>query len=277
MSEAKHAAILRWLSVAELDDVAVSCTEATLPGSIVLDRCLSETPLAWLAELATHATVHAAVEYCARTEAARNRLAEVAALTPRIRLDGGPGAGQQVHYSAPPARRRALFGLGAPAGPGPAGTHTQRLAAALAALPIDDNAPSQAANLSVTDACTACGVCVRSCPHQALELSVADGVATLSHELGACEGEDVCAAFCPVDAIVREVEHQWGHVRERPVIELKVLPVRSCAQCRAGFSTPDDATLCPVCRLQEADPFGVHLPPAARALLERRRRAAGRE
>lgn len=276
MTEAKHAAVLRWLAAASLDDVTVSCAESSLPGSVVLDCCLSEAPLAWVAEWATHATVHAAVDHCARPDAARGHLAELSALTPRIRLDGGPGPGQQVRYAAPPARRRGLFGLGAPADPGPSGTHAQRLAAALAALPLDDDAPSQAANLTVTDACTACGVCVRSCPHDALALTVTDGVATLSHELSACEGEDVCAAFCPAEAIVRAGEHRWADVRERPVVELRAMPVRYCAQCRAVFSTPDDATLCPVCRLQEADPFAVHLPPAARALLERRRRAAGK-
>lgn len=277
MSEAHHAAILRWLSAVEPDEITVSCAESPLPGAVVLESCLAEAPFAWLAELAGHCPVRAAVEHCARPDASRTRLAELASATPRITLDGRPGSGPPVRYAAPPARRRGLLGLGSTP-PAPSGTLAQRLAAALAVLPLHDGAESPAARLLVTADCTACGVCARSCPHGALDLAVVDGVATLSHLLDSCQGDGTCVAVCPEDAIVRERNHEWSSIGDPPATVLATMPVRKCATCRAPFTVPADAAseLCPVCRVKAADPFAVHLPPAARALLDRRRRDRSR-
>lgn len=271
MSEAAHAAILRWLAASTPARITVSCAEAALPGTVVLDGCLADAPLAWLAELAGHAPVQVAVGACATAEATRRRLRELADLTSRITLDGGPTAAATVRYSSPPARRRGLLGLGRTA-PGPSGTHQQRLAAALAELPVNPEAPSPATRLVATDACTSCGVCVRTCPHDALSLPIVDGVAALTHHLDACTGEQACVAFCPHDALHAEGQLPWREVHAAPTVELITQPVRTCRSCSAAFSTDSRGSLCPVCEQQEADPFGVHLPPAARALLERRRR-----
>lgn len=274
MSEAAHAAILRWLAASTPARITVSCAEAALPGTVVLDGCLADAPLAWLAELAGHAPVQVAADACATPEATRSRLQELAQLTSRITLDGGPTQAATVRYASPPARRRGLLGLGRTA-PGPSGTHQQRLAAALAALPVDPDAPSPAARLTVTDACTACGVCVRGCPHDALELAVADGVATLTQLADSCQADHACVALCPHDAIHAADRLRWAEVREHPRGGLIAMAVRTCATCQTPFPASTPGTLCPLCREREADPFGVHLPPAARALLERRRRRRG--
>ncbi|MBB1509661.1 4Fe-4S dicluster domain-containing protein [Tessaracoccus sp. MC1756] len=275
MTDAKHAAILRWLAALDAEHVTLACAESPQPGSIVLNACLAEVPLAWVAEVAVHSTVHLAVERCAQADAARSRLAQLADLTPRVLLDGGPSAGPEARYASPPARRRGLFGLGAPASPGPAGTYAERLAAALAALPLDDAAPGQAAALTVSSACTSCAVCVRSCPHDALELTVADGVATLSQRLASCEDEGACVALCPAEAIEKHGRHRWGDVRDSPVVPLATMKVATCSVCQSIFTVDGPHGRCPVCRLTDDDPFSVQLPPAARALLERRRRPRG--
>lgn len=272
MREARHAAILRWLEATSPAEVTASCAEASLPGTLVLDCCLAEAPLAWLAEVALRTPLRVALEGCTTPDAARGHVGEVARLTSRITLDGGPGAGAPVRYAAPPARRRGLLGLGRTA-PGPTGTHQQRLAAALAALPLDPEAPSDAANLSATSACTACGVCVRACPHEALTLEVADGVATLTQRTDTCEGELACVALCPHDALHSDGARRWAEVGAPA--ELTVLPVRTCASCQSPFPASSPGELCQVCQDQEASPFTVNLPPAARALLEQRRRKRG--
>ena len=274
MSEAGHAAILRWLKASELPDVSVSCAEAALPGTVVVDGCLADVPFAWLAELALHTHIRLAVASCATAEATRSRLSELAHLTSRITLDGGPTDAAAVRYSSPPARRRGLLGLGR-AEPGPSGTHQQRLAAALTELPINPEAPSSAARLTVNANCTACSVCVRSCQHDALDLAVVEGTATLTHRTDTCEAELACDALCPYDAIHSDGLLAWDEVREGPATALAVMPVRTCATCQATFSSTAPGTLCPVCAQQEADPFAVRLTPAARALLEQRRRARG--
>ncbi|AQP45227.1 4Fe-4S binding protein [Tessaracoccus flavus] len=273
MSEASHAAILRWLDAAEPAEITLSCAESPLPGAVILDRCLAEVPAAWVAELATHCPVRAAVDHCARPEVARSRLAELASVTTAITLDGGPSSGHPVRYTHPPARRRALFGLGSTT-PAPSGTLAERLAAALSRLPLTLEAESPAARLRITRDCTACGLCARSCPHGALGFAVVEGVAAIHHKLDACQGDGTCVAVCPEDAIVRDGTHRWAEVRDHPVVEVTALPVLRCGKCNAPFADNSDtpSALCPVCRVTAAEPFGVHLTPTARALLERRRR-----
>jgi electron transfer flavoprotein alpha subunit len=47
------------------------------------------------------------------------------------------------------------------------------------------------------DVCTGCGVCVDSCPEQAIEL--VDDVAKVKADL--CNGCGACVDICPVEAI----------------------------------------------------------------------------
>lgn len=133
MSDAKHGAILHWLANAGMEAVTLCCQEAQLDGALVLDRCLKDAPLAWLVELATHATVHIAADHCEQAGDTRARLRNLASITGRIQLDGGPGEGPTVRYSAPPAREPGPFPLSVVTGPH--GTHAERLVVALAALP----------------------------------------------------------------------------------------------------------------------------------------------
>ncbi|MBB1509665.1 hypothetical protein [Tessaracoccus sp. MC1756] len=135
MPERKHAAILRWLASSGVTDITLSCQESSLPGSVVLDRCLTEVPFAWLVELAVHCRLHLAVDHCEHSAEATKRFANLAVLTHRIRLDGGPGAGAQVFYASPPATDPDDLPAGATAVLAPRGTYAERLAVALASLP----------------------------------------------------------------------------------------------------------------------------------------------
>lgn len=273
--EARHGLILRWLADAGRDHVVLACAEAEVPGSLVLPCCLAAAPVAWVAELAAHASVHAAVESCASPDAARNHLAELASLTSRVLLDGGPGPGPTVSYLSPPTRRRGLLGLGGPSAAAPVGTHAERLAAALARLPVRQDASSHASRLTVSDACSACGVCVHSCPEDSLVLELTDGTATLSQRLGACQSERVCVALCPEGAITADGRFSWSEVAGHPTVALAEVAVVACRSCRASFPAADCEPLCRVCRVNERAPFGVHLTPAAQALLDRRRAHRG--
>ncbi|GAA4889101.1 hypothetical protein GCM10025789_01800 [Tessaracoccus lubricantis] len=137
MSETKHAAILRWVASGRMTDVTLSCEESPLPGAVVLDRCLTEVPFAWLVELAGLARLHLAVDHCAHSWEAAERFADLATLTTRIRLDGGPGTGVQVRYVAPPATDAEELPPGITQILAPRGTYAERLAVALAQLPDD--------------------------------------------------------------------------------------------------------------------------------------------
>lgn len=141
MSDVHHAAVLQWLATAGLGDVTLSCQESPLDGTIVLDRCLKDVPLAWLVELAEHSTLHIAVDHCEHAAETRHRFHNLASITERILLDGDATQGAQVRYSAPPPRGAGVVPLGGSMD-GPRGTHAERLAVALAALRPRERTPT---------------------------------------------------------------------------------------------------------------------------------------
>ena len=55
--------------------------------------------------------------------------------------------------------------------------------------------------LTVSDACTACGACLLTCPEHALRPVREGGAVTLAVVADACTGCGDCVEVCPVDAI----------------------------------------------------------------------------
>lgn len=113
----------------------------------------------------------------------------------------------------------------------------------------------------VADGCTACGVCARSCPEQALALAVDPdgGPARLHHTPLSCTDCGICVAICPAGALRRAGVLAPG---DRPgTRELAVLPVTTCRRCRAAVAVAAVAGdgLCPVCADRRRNPFGSTL------------------
>ena len=203
-----------------------------------------------------------------------------------------------------PVPRRQMLGLGS----GPVreladeyGSDVQRLNAALAALlPA---APSRPASSSPAlpspvlpspvlpspdltspavrlrgRGCTACGVCVRACPTDALSLrhlgAVADTEAdatplmtTLVQDPTRCDGCQVCVQICPEDVLTVEGLWGWDAVLSR-VTSPEPAPVASlataqCQRCRTRFPTTGAGNLCAVCAYRRQNPFSSRLPPGA--------------
>ena len=177
-----------------------------------------------------------------------------------------------------PVPRRQVLGLS----PGPArelpdalasGPHRTNAAVA-ALLPAGSRAaadlPSAAVRLAAR-ACTACGVCVRACPTDALSvrsLGGADGspmITSLLQDPTGCDGCLRCVQMCPADVLTVTGTWGWDEVLAR-VDEPEVAPVASlttaeCRRCHARFPTTDAASLCPVCTYRRANPFSSALPP----------------
>jgi len=196
-------------------------------------------------------------------------------------LEGQPtsssGRRRVLDVTAPPLDRRGLLGLGARADP--QGTHRPphhgetdddhaRLLTSLRALGITPTTPAQelppALRLTV-QGCTACGVCVKSCPSEALQLLVGDTLSVLSHHGDSCTGQQQCVLNCPVDAISVEGPLDWETVLHNPKRELAVVRTERCSRCSAP--SPADRRLaagnhlCEVCRHRADNPFGYQLPP----------------
>ena len=180
-----------------------------------------------------------------------------------------------------PVPRRQVLGLGG----GPAreladeyAADVQRLNTALAALlPASPQLPdllSPAVRLR-GKGCTACGVCVRACPTDALRLhhlggsadaaeSAAPLMTTLVQNPTRCDGCQLCVQICPEDALTVEGRWGWDTVLTR-VASAEPAPVASlstaqCQRCRTRFPTTGAGHLCPVCTYRRQNPFSSRLP-----------------
>jgi len=123
-----------------------------------------------------------------------------------------------------------------------------------AALPVAD--------VMVTDACTACGLCAQFCPTEAI-VFLSDGQYYVLHFSAAlCLGEDcsLCAIGCPTDAVrfgQGVMADELLSTQPRPV---KAGRLASCSQCGALTDTPMDgdgvaeAPLCYVCQARAGRP-----------------------
>lgn len=115
--------------------------------------------------------------------------------------------------------------------------------------------------------CVACGVCVTSCPTEALELTSLDTspttqISTLREYVDRCIGCLDCVALCPHSVLLVDRQATWPETLapDSPAYPLITVPTRSCTKCRAMFPVRDGSDLCPTCRAQRANPFGVRWP-----------------
>jgi ferredoxin len=132
----------------------------------------------------------------------------------------------------------------------------RRLARDLEALVPTASLPI--ADVSITDACTACGLCARFCPTEALSFVSDDEYYVLNFSAALCLGKDcsLCVIGCPTDAVRfgQEVtlEELLG-TRPRPVKAGRLAP---CVQCGGLTDVPvevdetPDTPLCYVCHAQ---------------------------
>lgn len=174
-----------------------------------------------------------------------------------------------------PHSRRNLFGLGRSDLPLPDETllpeDRERLAlrSLLEAEGIDPSVLSEVPSHGLvlrTSGCTACGVCVKACPTEALELSHLETgpdrrITTLAIYDSACIGCRRCIELCPVDAFTVAGPTSWktrlGDRSRRP---LETIPTVRCERCKTYFPMREGGTLCATCRATRENPFGIRWP-----------------
>lgn len=135
-----------------------------------------------------------------------------------------------------------------------------------ATVPVTSAAAGATAARLLVEGCTACGVCVRACPHDALVLEHADGLSTLTHLREQCRSELDCVRLCPVDAYSTTGQLTLAELVEEPVATLAERATATCERCAARHPAEEGA-LCPTCRYRERHVFGSALPPALLARL----------
>ncbi|MCC6335671.1 MAG: 4Fe-4S dicluster domain-containing protein [Myxococcales bacterium] len=135
----------------------------------------------------------------------------------------------------PPRRKRLLAALAAAQVPAPR-----------AKLP-DELVPfTSSKSLDVTT-CTACALCVTTCPTGALSMTAVRD--ELGFDASACVKCSTCHDVCEPHALTRAKTIDLGHFTSREVHPLGRLTVKSCAECGAPFKhTGGEDFLCERCR-----------------------------
>jgi ferredoxin len=296
-----------------------------------LGGCLADLPPAALLEILAGGAVSVTglLDGCANPSAARNVLAYAGRIAAAVTVDQSvhaltnppqatpePGdlpdrRGRSRRRTRPPTTarelevldarampvsRRALVGLGGALGnvhahPGLRLYAVVRELLAGAPLPSElEDIATGAARLEAAECCGN-GVCVRTCPSQALTLTITDltqaGVSTSAedsavHELESPVGAAAfsndglqqfvltvdpalcidcgqCVEQCPESAMSRVGPLPWAQALNGMATTLRVGMVRRCSRCGMPNRTP--GPLCGVCAFRTSDPFGSQLPP----------------
>ena len=285
-----HAA-LRWLSRNEVSSVSLACQHSqAMPlgtkrrPALEVQGCLQHMPLYRLVDLFLGGVRDVAVVHgdcCANTDAAidivsawQSRLGELLVWST---IERKPA--RNWTWSLSPVRvpvdRRGLLGLSRQSeNPWPVhdidADAEHRLVTSLRAAGVTAIEEPPTALALVASGCTACGVCVAACPHDALTLIVDGAKTSLHHAPDTCQGEQQCVALCPVEALSIVGPLDWPTVLDGAPQVLATLQMVVCERCRTRFPTSPGQRWCETCRIRRSDPFGSHLPEAAIKLLKAR-------
>jgi ferredoxin len=120
--------------------------------------------------------------------------------------------------------------------------------------------------LTVSEECTACGVCARVCPTGALQFTSQED---LHFQLGfdpkICIGCGACMVVCKPQAIDMQATPTFEQVfgSQEPVT-LTSGDLAHCEHCKTTFTTRSGSRLCPLCEFRQKNPFGSLLPPGSK-------------
>lgn len=128
-------------------------------------------------------------------------------------------------------------------------------------LPILDNMGFY--ELSISEECTACGVCARACPTNALEfINENNAQFWLLLTPQACIACDICAHICTENAVMFNSKPSFETVfrNEKPIILFQGDLIR-CKRCSTLMNAKSSSQFCSTCEFRRKNPFGSALPP----------------
>jgi ferredoxin len=127
--------------------------------------------------------------------------------------------------------------------------------------------------LSILDTCTACNVCVRGCPTNALQLQINNEPPTFSVTFipKNCIACKICQNVCAVDSIRIN-----GNVTPELIIQEKPMILvhgewKKCKNCRTLIPANHNKDICPLCEFRRENPIGMKIPPGLEKLLGRKK------
>ncbi|MBE3118300.1 MAG: 4Fe-4S dicluster domain-containing protein [Candidatus Atribacteria bacterium] len=195
----------------------------------------------------------------------------------------------------PPLSRRDLFRLAARQGqeaigraienertkPGHhPGRDRLRLLGAVAHLPASQ--PGYTGSLrdmdfawvSVSETCTACGVCARACPTSALqfEKNEDETAYTLTFSARNCVDCEMCLHVCAPSAVSVNHSPTFAQIFNEETVTLQEGGLIKCTRCGALTAAQSGVNLCPLCEYRRTHPFGSMLPPGVHLQLQSKKK-----
>jgi ferredoxin len=150
------------------------------------------------------------------------------------------------------------------------GRERLRILSALAHLPQPEDEPAISlsglgfAALNVSADCTACGVCAKACPTEALhfEKNEQETAFTLSFSPQNCTGCELCAHVCAPAAITLDPDPTFETVFAiKEPVTLQAGELVRCERCKTLMADRPGQSICGLCEYRRAHPFGSVLPP----------------
>jgi ferredoxin len=133
------------------------------------------------------------------------------------------------------------------------------------------------AQFNVLSSCTACGLCERVCPTEALRVDKCDTTFAITFAPHLCTDCGLCVGYCETGALRPSGGPLASHVLNGNVIQLHEGTLQQCTRCKTRFSDQNGETLCSVCRYRRENPSGMMLPDLLFKLPEETRRRLKRQ
>jgi ferredoxin len=148
-------------------------------------------------------------------------------------------------------------------GESPVPQERRRLLAALRhTLPAETHVslPEQEfTRLRVSEACTACGLCARVCPTEALWFEESEDLFALTFSSAECINCGLCISLCEAKAVQRDGAPSAIEVLEGQVDTLHTGRLKRCRKCNVPFR--GEGVYCPTCAFRKKNPFGFVTNP----------------
>jgi ferredoxin len=117
--------------------------------------------------------------------------------------------------------------------------------------------------ISISEGCTACGVCARACPTSALEFKTKNNAQfwLLFNPL-ACIACDICIHICLENVIELNSKTTFDYIFNSEIpLSLHAGELTRCQKCNALMNAKSGSKLCSICEFRRKNPFGSAFPP----------------
>ncbi|QRV01710.1 4Fe-4S dicluster domain-containing protein [Arcanobacterium phocisimile] len=283
--------LLRWLAAQDSPElVVISCAKApaisTPPGAInaILTGCIAQESDGVAAQILAVGARQVSIHTCGIHKDAETKKASIwKNATPGLVTDFHPTRkrlfrqGKTISLPHVPLPRRAVLGFKITS---PIDFHAddqERTAQAIEALSISDPDQVFSAPKGVqldANGCTLCGVCVKACKNDALQIQTdtnngRERVEKLVLSQRLCRGCHSCIDLCPVGALEATQPQTWRTLQDPEAQLLFQSETRKCKNCGARIKSID-RELCALCVHRQENPFQSVPLDSVRKLLRAR-------